>query len=98
MDNTETLLKTLTKAVVFKYQNDPTTPGVTVASLRNGKFYASVVRYDGAIATGKKVVCNATADSIPDALKAVATKFLGTVKQGPKNPVDELDELVKDSK
>jgi hypothetical protein len=98
MDNTQTLLETLTKAIVFKYSSDMTAPGVTVSSLKNGKFYASVVRYNGAIATGKQVVCKATADTLTGALRAVATEFLGTVKQAPKNPVDELSDLVKSGK
>lgn len=98
MDNTQTLLETLTKAIVFKYSTDLTAPGVTVSSLKNGKYYASVVRYTGAIAAGKQVVCKATSDTLNGALKAVATQFLGTVKQAPKNPVDELSDLVKSAK
>lgn len=97
MDNTQTLLETLTKAIVFKYSDDKTAPGVTVSALK-GRFYASIVRYDGAFGKGKNVVCNATEDTLPLALQSVANKFLGTVKQAPKNPIDELGDLVKGNK
>jgi len=97
MDNTQVLLETLTQAIVFKYSDDKTAPGVTVSNLK-GRYYASVVRYDGAFGKGKTVVCHATEDTLPNALQAVAVKFLGTIKQAPKNPVDALGDLVKGSK
>ena len=70
---------------------------MTVSNLK-GRYYASIVRYDGAFGKGKHVVCNATEDTIPRALQSVATKFLGTLKQAPRNPLEELGELVKGSK
>jgi hypothetical protein len=92
-----TLLDKLTKAVTFTFKEDKTAPGVTVASLRNGgQYYCSVVRYDGAFAKGKKVVCSATGPTIGAAIKAVADEFLfNTSIKVVKNPLDELSDLIK---
>jgi hypothetical protein len=89
------LLDKLTKAIAFAYKEDKTAPGVTVASLPKGQYYCSVVRYDGAFAKGKKVVCSATGTTIGAAVRAVADEFLLTSVKPVKNPVDELQDLVK---
>jgi hypothetical protein len=91
--NTEQLMDKLTKAVSFKYATDKTAPGVTVASLKKG-YYCSVVRYDGAFARGKVVVCSAKGETLPLALKELANKFVGISAQ-PKNPMQELGDLVE---
>lgn len=93
--STEQLVDKLTKAISFKFKEDKTAPGLTVASLKRG-FYCSVIRYGGAFGRDKKVVCNAKADTLDAALQAVATKFL-SLDVGPKDPVQELSELVKKS-
>jgi hypothetical protein len=93
--STEQLVDKLTKAISFKYKEDKTVPGLTVASLKKG-FYCSIVRYGGAFGKDKKVLCSAKADSLDQALKSVATKFLD-LDDSPQNPVQELNTLVKGS-
>jgi len=93
MNTTEVLIDKLTKAISHKYREDKTAPGLTVAALKKG-FYCSVVRYDGAFGNGKVVVCKAKADTLDSALKSVASQFL-TIAAQPKDPVQELDELVR---
>jgi hypothetical protein len=93
--STDQLVDKLTKAISFKYKEDKTVPGLTVAALKNG-FYCSVVRYGGAFGRDKKVICSAKADTLDKVLKGVATKFL-SLNDMPKNPVQELGDLVKGS-
>jgi hypothetical protein len=90
---TDQLLDKLTDAVSFKFKEDKTAPGVTTSKLAKG-YYCSVVRYDGAFAKGKKVFCSARGDTLPAALKNLATAFVA--QSGvPKNPIQELSDLVK---
>jgi hypothetical protein len=91
MNNTETLIDKLTKAIAFKFSSDKTAPGLTIAALKKG-YYCSVVRYEGAFAKDKKVFCSAKADTMADAVKGVADQFL---KASKKDPIQELDELIK---
>jgi hypothetical protein len=90
--NTEQLMDKLTNAVSFKFKEDKTAPGVTVAKLKKG-YYCSVVRYSGAFAKDKEVVCNARGDDMASALKNLATVFVA-MSQQKKDPVDELNDLV----
>lgn len=89
---TDQLMDKLTKAVSFRFRDDKTAPGVTVSALKKG-YYCSVVRYGGAFAKGKEVVCKARANDLPSALKELATKFVAMSVQ-PKDPVQELGDLV----
>lgn len=82
----------LTKAVSYYYKNDKTSPSIIISSLKTG-FYCSVVRYEGAFAKEKKVICNARGATISSALKELAGKFLD-VSAAPKDPVQELNNLV----
>jgi len=91
MINTDELMNKLTKAVSFKFKEDKTAPGVTVSCLKKG-YYCSVVRYSGAFAKGKQVVCHARADDLTTALKALAVAFIAKADQ-PKNPVQELEDI-----
>jgi len=91
--DTQVLIDKLTSAISYKFKDDQTAPGLTISKLKHG-YYCSVVRYNGPIAQGKIVVCKARADNLTDALKAVAQDFLAQSNQ-PKNPVDELGDLVK---
>jgi hypothetical protein len=93
--STEVLIDKLTKAISHKYKEDKTAPGLTVSALKKG-YYCSVVRYDGAFGNGKVVVCKAKADTLDGALKDVANQFLSLAAQ-PKDPVQELGELVRGS-
>jgi len=93
MSNTDQLIEKLTSAVSYKFREDKTAPSVVVSQLKKG-YYCSVVRYNGAFAKDKKVVCNARGADLPGTLKELANKFL-VVAAEPKNPVQELGELVK---
>lgn len=91
--DTQVLMDKLIKAVSYQFKTDKTSPGVTISSLKHG-YYASVVRYEGSFAKGKVVVCKAKGDTLDDALRAVAQKFLEQV-QPAKTPIDELDGAVR---
>lgn len=90
---TDQLMDKLTSAVSYKFREDKTSPSVVVSKLKKG-YYCSVVRYGSAFAKDKKVVCNARGNDLGSTLKELAAKFL-VVAAEPKNPVQELDELVK---
>ena len=92
MNNTQALLDKLTKAISFTYAGDQTAPGLTVSALKKG-YYCSVVRYDGAFGAGKTVVCKAKSDTLDGAIQEVAKQFL-KLSSAPKNPVQELGDLV----
>lgn len=91
--STDQLMEKLVKAVSFKFREDKTAPGVTTSALKKG-FYCSVVRYSGAFAKGKQVVCHARGDDLPTALKTLASTFVALSSQ-PKDPVQELGDLVR---
>ena len=90
--NTDQLMDKLIKAVSFKFREDKTSPGITVSALKKG-YYCSVVRYPGAFARDKKVVCNVKAATLPAALKELTTKFL-CLSPAVKDPIEELKDLV----
>lgn len=79
------LLEKLTKAVTFKYPGS-SAPSVIVSCLPNGKFYASIVRYDGG---HKQVMHNTTADNMKQVVEKLTNMFLGVVSP-PNDPVLEL--------
>jgi hypothetical protein len=90
--STDQLMDKLIKAVSFKFKEDKTAPGVVVSALKKG-YYCSVVRYGGAFAKDKKVVCHARGDDLPTTLKSLANTFV-TLSAQPKDPVQELGDLV----
>lgn len=90
--STEQLMDKLTNAVSFKFKEDKTAPGVTVSRLKKG-YYCSVVRYSGAFAKGKQVVCHARGDDLHTAIKTLATSFVAMTAQ-PADPVQELSTLL----
>jgi hypothetical protein len=95
---TEQLMDKLTKAITFQYKTDATAPGVTVSSLKTGEYYCSIVRWTGVGKTAKKtVVCKARSTSLDGSLKDLAQQFL-SLNQTPRDPVQELGELVRPSK
>lgn len=95
MNNTEQLMDKLTNAVSFKFKEDKTAPSIVTSRLKKG-YYCSVVRYGGPFARDKKVVCNARGNDLSSTLKELANKFLA-LNTLPKDPVQELDELVRKS-
>lgn len=90
--STELLMDKLTNAVSFKFKEDKTAPGVTVSRLKKG-YYCSVVRYSGAFAKGKQVVCHARGDDLHTAIKTLAITFVALTAQ-PRDPVQELGVLL----
>ncbi len=88
------LMVKLTEAVTYKFGDDKTAPSIITSKLKKGGSYCSVVRYGGPFARDKKVICKATAADLTSALKELATKFVALAVE-PKNPVQELTELVK---
>lgn len=90
--NADQLIDKLTKAISHKYKEDKTSPNITVSALKKG-YYCSVVRYSGAFARGKQVICHARADSLNEALKGLANSFVSISAQ-PKDPIQELNDLL----
>jgi len=95
MDNTQELIDKLTSAISFKFKDDATSPGLTISRLRHG-YYCSVIRYTGAVAKGKVVVCKMKADSLEEALQGVAQEFL-TIANVQRDPLQELGDMVRGS-
>lgn len=96
MSTADVLLDKIAKAVSYAYRDDKTAPGVVVSSLKKG-YYCSVVRYSQAFAKGKQVVCKARGDELKATLRDLATQFVAISDQ-PKDPVQELGDLVKKDK
>lgn len=94
--NTEVLLDKLAKAVSFKFKDDKTAPGVTISVLKKG-YYCSVVRYSGAFAKGKEVICSAKANTMATAIEETAKLFLTKVLPV-RDPLQELDAHFTDGK
>jgi len=95
--NTDQLQLQLMEAVSHHFDKDAIRPGILTSRLRNGKVYASVVRYGKQFTGGKKVVCKAQGTELKDVLKELSVEFLNTVALTP-SPVDTLKELVSEKK
>jgi hypothetical protein len=91
--NFDKLLANLTSAVSYSFRKDATSPGVLVSTLKDGSFYASVVRYGNQFPKGKEVVCKAKGSDLVAVLTALANEFLGLAPQN-KNPLDLLRECL----
>lgn len=94
--NTEILLDKLTKAVSFRFKEDKTAPSVVISALKNG-YYCSVVRYNGAFAKGKVVVCSAKDNTLDGALEELAKEFLTKITNA-LNPLQELESHLRYNK
>lgn len=90
--NTQVLIEKITKALAFKYPSDKMVPGITIAYLKDGQFYVSLVRH----CPNKKVIVKTRNAQLKDALKEVAAQLLGLEDAGVKSPVDELAETLFD--
>jgi hypothetical protein len=97
INDTSELLDKLTKAVSFKYKGDKTAPGITISSLKNGQYYCSIVRYSGAFAKGKEVVCSAKGSDLFIAIRDAAQSFLSkaTITRDPLQELNSIFEPVK---
>ena len=90
------IMDKLTEAVSFKFKEDKTAPGITISKLKKG-YYCSIVRYAGAFAKDKEVVCNARGDNLSTALMSLADTFV-KMNAMPKDPIQELNDLVLKAK
>lgn len=88
--NSFDLLDKLVKAACYRFDSDPTRPGVTISSLRSGQYYCSVVRY---LKRDKVVAYKATRSSLVEALQEVSLLLLEDYKV--KNPMQELSEAIR---
>jgi hypothetical protein len=95
--NTEQLQTQLMQAVAYHFDKDAVRPGVVTSSLRNGKIYASVVRYGKQFSGGKQVVAKAQGTELKEVLTTLSTEFLTAVASKP-SPVEALKQLVSDKK
>jgi hypothetical protein len=86
--DTDQLIDKLTKAISYAYRTDKTAPGLTVSALKKG-YYCSVIRYEGAFARDKVVVCKAKSEKLRDALGDLTQQFL-SLQSTPVDPVSEL--------
>jgi hypothetical protein len=78
MDETMKLLTMLLQAVHAEYPQDKCRPGLVLSYLaRDGKFYASIVRYRGEMGEGKHVILARTETTAADALTKLAEDFVG---------------------
>jgi len=89
MNNTS-LLDLLLDAVLFKYHDDPCAPGVSIAKLHDGRFYASIVRYKEQYGKGKEVIHQATESSSDIALKIIAHQFVFLNEKSEPTPIEKL--------
>lgn len=85
--DTKVLIEKLTKALSFKYPNDRSMPGVTIAFLRNGNFYASLVRYQ----PDKKVIHKGEDKDLNRLLTRLGKELVGNKER---NPMDELNDAL----
>lgn len=93
MSEFEILFTKLMKAVSYTFKEDSTRPGVLFSVLRDGSFYASVVRYGGEFPRGKKVVCKAQASDPTMALKGLSAAFLVAIDEEVNPVVDLMNEV-----
>lgn len=100
LDSEESLLTQLSAAVSFFYKEDAICPGIVISTLRNGQIYASVVRYNSAWVSHKKVVCHVSKSSLPEALDSLSKLFIDHTNQSkaPTNPLDVLKAAVVNKK
>lgn len=90
--NTEQLQTQLMQAIAYHFDKDAIRPGVVTSSLRNGKIYASVVRYGKQFSGGKQVVAKAQGRELSEVLTSLSAEFLSTITKD--NPVEGLKQLV----
>jgi len=80
--------------VSFAFKEDSTSPGVVVSSLKDGRVYASVVRYGTKFSKGKQVVCSVYANNLDSAVSKLSESFLANVPVST-NPIDTLRNALK---
>jgi len=84
----EGLIALITDAIQYKFKGDKTAPGLTIAKLRNGEMYASVVRFSAPFGKDKMVEYKAAGTSLLSVLYDVAQQIVKA--EVSVNPVDEL--------
>jgi hypothetical protein len=84
----EEMIKLITEAIQFKYSGDKTAPGLTIARLKNGVMYVSIIRYSAPFGKDKQVEYKARNHDLIAALYDVACQI--TDQTMDTNPLDQL--------
>lgn len=87
MLNVQELIVKLTKAITYKYPG-PCAPSLLIATLPNGNFYVSILKY-GATHRDKQVMFKRIDSDLCRALTGLMNQFLASDSSQP-NPIDEL--------
>lgn len=96
MADVKELVEKITKAISYQFKKveglKGPSPGLTISIIPTGDYYASIVKYEGAL-ENKQVVAKATGQSLEEVLVSVSNQFLNSILVD-KNPLDELNGLV----
>ena len=88
-----TLLDLLVTAVEYRFPNDPSSPGVIVSKIKNGRYYVSIVRYTEAYGQGKTMIHQATEENLLTALEQITHQFI-FLNENKGNPFEELKKYI----
>lgn len=91
----EEYLNLITKSLTYLYKDDKTCPGITLSRLRNGDFYISISRYDGAFARDKRIIFKDRSSSLDSLLKNAA-EFI-VVQEKTDNPISQLQKIINEN-
>lgn len=86
------MITLITNAIQFKFKTDKTAPGLTIAKLKNGEVYVSVVRFNAPFGKERKVEYKSRATDMMTALCDIARQITGEVEV---NPVDQLSRYLR---
>ena len=84
----EGLIALITDAIQYKFMTDKSAPGLTIAKLKNGEMYASVVRFNAPFGKDKRVEYKAHGSNLIMVLRSVAQQIVDG--EAIQNPVDQL--------
>lgn len=90
---TDDYLNLITKSLTYLYNDDKTCPGITISSLRNGDFYISLSRYDGAFARSRQIIFKDRSNNLENLLKKTAEFIVSQEKND--NPISQLQKILK---
>jgi hypothetical protein len=77
-------LANLLEVIESEYRGDPTSAGVVLARINDGRFYGSVCRYAEKFGEGRRVVVTAKADTLGEVVRSLGRRVLdraGTVRR-----------------
>ena len=88
----EEMIKLITDAIQFKFKGDKTAPGLTIARLKNGEMYVSVVRFNAPFGKDKRVEYKARNHDLIASLYDIARQI--TNQDVETNPIDQLTRYI----